>query len=48
MAKLELLLMHKVKTIYRVDWIDCGVQWAVALYLYKVWRFVPIKSWLLS
>jgi hypothetical protein len=24
MAKLELLLMHKVKTISRLDLIDCG------------------------
>jgi hypothetical protein len=39
-AKLGLLLMHKVKTISRVDWDRLwGVQSVVALYLYKgeVW-----------
>jgi hypothetical protein len=40
MAKLELFLMHKVKTRNRLDSIDCwGLQSAVALHLYKgeVW-----------
>lgn len=38
-AKLELLIMHKVKTLSRFDLIDCGVQSPVALHLYKweVW-----------
>jgi hypothetical protein len=35
MAKLELLLIHKIKMISRFNWIDCGVQLVVALYLYK-------------
>jgi hypothetical protein len=34
-AKLGLLLMHKVKTRSKVYWIDCGVQLAVNLLLYK-------------
>jgi hypothetical protein len=42
-AKLGLLLMHKVKTISIVDWIDCGVQSAIALHLYKG-RSGPVTS----
>jgi hypothetical protein len=43
-AKLELLLMHKVKTISRFDWTVCGVESAATLYLYKGSRFRPIIS----
>jgi hypothetical protein len=45
MAKLELLLMRKVKTRNRFDWINCcGVQSAVALHLYKGGGLDPLRT----